>query len=122
MVRVPDPGVVTASRVAVAAAGVRAGVNSRTPVASPTAILADRVLLGRPLADTRHLPDAVVVGVADVDRPVGTDHRAVRAVEIGPCRRATVPAPTLLPTGDRGDVAGAAGRAARRVGFAIHLP
>src|SRR6266446_9270368 len=101
MVRVPDPGVVTASRVAVAAAGVRTTVNSKTAVASPTAIPADRILLGRPLAGTRHLPDAVVVGVADVDRPVGTDHRAVRPVEPGLQRRAAIAASTLTPTGDR---------------------
>src|SRR5690348_8503120 len=55
-----------------------------------------------------HFADAVVVGVADIDRAVGGGRGAVRPVERGGARRTAV-AVTALPAaaGDRGDRSGA---------------
>src|SRR6202035_1794596 len=60
------------------------------------------------------------VGVADIDRAVGGDGCAVRAVECGGAGRTAVP-PGALPAaaGDRGDGSGAQVHAADRVFFGI---
>src|SRR5205814_2441509 len=47
--------------------------------------------------------DAVVVGVADIDRAIRADHRAMRPVESGSCRRAAIAARTRAAAGNRRD-------------------
>src|SRR4051812_24020434 len=66
-----------------------------------------------------HLADAVVVGVADVDRAVGSDDSAVRAVETGCGGRAAVAFRAFAAAGDARDDAGGAIDAADRVVLGI---
>ena len=61
----------------------------------------------------------VVVGVADIDRAVGADDRAVRAVEPGFGGRAAVAAGALAAAGERADDAARAVDAADRVVLGI---
>src|SRR6266404_3478258 len=49
------------------------------------------------------LADAVVLGIADVDRPIRSDDGAVRAAETGRGRRTAVTLGALAPAGDRLD-------------------
>src|SRR5438270_11426840 len=65
------------------------------------------------------LADAVVVGVADIDRPIRADDRAVRAVEAGRGRGAAVAALALAAADDRRHDAGASVDPADRVVFGI---
>src|SRR4249919_121981 len=51
----------------------------------------------------RHLADAAVVGVADIDRAVRSDDRAVRTVEPGIGGRTAVAAGALAAAGERAD-------------------
>src|SRR5712675_3130707 len=63
--------------------------------------------------------DAVVVGVADIDRAIRADDRAVRAVEAGFGGRAAIAAPALAAAGDRRHDPGAMVDPAERVVLGI---
>src|SRR5689334_10079543 len=91
IVSVPDPGVITASTVSAA----WATIGNKT-IAAPHAAKrqsqrkARRDIGSSELVATGDLADAVVVGVADIDRAVRADHRAMRPVEPGPLGGAAV--------------------------------
>src|SRR5260221_6233731 len=139
MVNSPDPGVVTASTPSAAAAtrgnaadikrAVARAARRRWPNSAMRGALTSEsrdeaafMLMAIWLMDryrqsiaTRHLADAVVVGVADIDRAIGADRRAVRSVEPGFARRPAIAAGALTAAGDRGDRAGARVEAANRM-------
>src|SRR5205814_7173178 len=67
----------------------------------------------------REFADAVVFGVADVDRAIRPDDGAMRAAETGRGRRTAVTFGAFMPAGDRLDHAGRSGDAADRVVLGI---
>src|SRR6266849_36749 len=73
----------------------------------------------RPSSAASYLPDAMIVRIADIDRAVGTDDRAVRAVEAGRASAAAVAAGALTTAGKVSDDARRAVDAADRVVFGI---
>src|SRR5205823_11314356 len=74
------------------------------------------------LSDSGHreFADAVVVGIADIDRAVGGNGCAVRPVERGGARRTAIAvAASPAAAGDRGDRSGPQVHPADRVVFGI---